>query len=285
MFNKVIVPKEYNYIGVFLTLACNLTCSYCINHLSGKAEKKGFLNGDEWSNVLNRLILPPNLPISIQGGEPTVHPHFYKIIKNLREDIPIDLLTNLQFDPIEFSKNIPPERLKREAPYASIRVTYHPETMKWSDLVEKILFMKKSGYEICVYGILHPRDMLEIDRAQAEAKKLGIDFKTKEFLGVYEGKIHGNYLYKDSVFSETLRSCMCKPSELLIGVDGDVYRCHHDLYNKYNSLGSLNDQNYLITDDFSKCTKFGKCNPCDVKIKNNRFQEWGHTSVQIKDIN
>jgi hypothetical protein len=33
------------------------------------------------------------------------------------------------------------------------------------------------------------------------------------------------------------------------------------------------------------CYNFGDCNPCDVKIKTNRFQEYGHTSVEIININ
>lgn len=280
----IILPSHTNYIGVFLTLACNLRCSYCINHLSGQALKKGFQKGEDWVQGLNRLILPDNLAVTLQGGEPTVHPHFYQILKGLREDIPVDLLTNLQFNPIEFAQKISPERLKRDAKYASIRVTYHPETMNWSHLKEKVLWMNQAGYSVCVYGILHPRDSIEILSVQKEALELGIDFRTKEFLGIYEGVTYGQYLYEGSVFQEQVKSCQCKTSELLIGVDGGIYRCHHDLYNQFNVQGNLLEESVLIKDDFRPCDRFGKCNPCDVKIKNNRHQEWGHTSVQIRAI-
>lgn len=281
---NVILPEHFNYVGIFLTLNCNLKCSYCINHLSGAAEKKGFLNGQDWITAINRLSLPQNLPVSLQGGEPTVHPHFYKIINGIREDIPIDLLTNLQFDPIEFSKRIAPERLRRESKYASIRVSYHPETMNWNVLREKVIWMKNKGYSIGLYGILHPRDKDEILRAQSAAQNFGIDFRTKEFLGTYEGKIYGDYLYEGSVFNDKNKNCLCKTSELLIGSDGGVYRCHHDLYNKYRPQGNLLDESFIVRNEFIACDRFGKCNPCDVKIKNNRYQEWGHTSVLIKDI-
>jgi sulfatase maturation enzyme AslB (radical SAM superfamily) len=278
---KVQLPSEYNYIGIFLTLACNLKCSYCINHLSGDAIKKGFLSGNEWIQIINRLSIPHNLPVTLQGGEPTIHPHFYQIIKGIREDIPIDLLTNLQFNPIEFEKNISPERLKRDSQYSSIRVTYHPETMNWDHLKEKALWMKKQGYSICIYGILHPRDLQTIELAQKEALSLGLEFKTKEFLGTYQSQTYGNYKYPEAVFSTKTSSCLCKTSELLIGTDGSSYRCHHDLYNKFNPQGNLLQNQFSILNEFKICDKFGKCNPCDVKIKNNRYQEWGHTSVQI----
>ena len=278
------IPDHYNYVAAFLTLACNLKCSYCINHLSGVAQKNGFLNGDQWISIINRLELPKNLPITLQGGEPTVHPHFYKIIKALRGAIPIDLLTNSQFDPTILTKHVSPERLKRDSKYASIRVTYHPETMNWNTLLEKTLWLKEKGYAICIYGIMHPRDQEEILRAQSIAINLGLDFRTKEFLGEYNGTLHGAYAYSGAVLNKTLSSCLCKTSELLIGTDGSVYRCHHDLYNKFNPQKSLLEDSFQIDDNFRPCDRFGNCNPCDIKIKNNRHQEWGHTSVEIRTI-
>jgi sulfatase maturation enzyme AslB (radical SAM superfamily) len=278
---NVNVPQNYNYIAAFLTLACNLHCSYCINHLSGPANKKGFLSGEKWLLGLNKLILPPGLPVTFQGGEPSVHPNFYSILKGLRADIPIDLLTNLQFNPIEFANQVSPSRLKRDSKYASIRVTYHPETMNWNTLKEKVIWMTLKGYSICVYGILHPKDINEINRAKLDADNSGIHFKTKEFLGIHENEVFGHYRYEEAVFSQKVKTCMCKTSELLIGSDGEVYRCHHDLYNKFNGQGNLLSQDFKIYDDFRVCHHFGACNPCDIKIKNNRNQEWNHTSVEI----
>jgi hypothetical protein len=37
-------------------------------------------------------------------------------------------------------------------------------------------------------------------------------------------------------------------------------------------------------DEFRDCYYYGSCNPCDVKVKTDRFQKFGHTSVEIKDI-
>ena len=35
---KLKIPKEYKYIGAFLTMRCNLHCSYCNNDFYGKLE-------------------------------------------------------------------------------------------------------------------------------------------------------------------------------------------------------------------------------------------------------
>ena len=39
-----------------------------------------------------------------------------------------------------------------------------------------------------------------------------------------------------------------------------------------------------MIDEYRDCYVYGDCNPCDVKVKTNRFQQFGHTSVDIIDI-
>ena len=109
-------------------------------------------------------------------------------------------------------------------------------------------------------------------------------FKTKELLAEYENEVYGEYQYPGSCFSSELKTVNCKTTELLIAPEGDVFRCHHDLYNKKMPIGNMLDPEFVIQDKFRICTYFGQCNPCDVKIKNNRFQEFGHCSVEIEHI-
>lgn len=278
---KIAVPTDCNYVGVFLILSCNLSCDYCINTLSGNLIKKKVIPHAEWTKILNRLDLPAGLPITLQGGEPTLHPDFYQIINGLNSDIPIDLLTNIQFDPVKFASLISPSRLKRDAKYASIRVSYHPTTMNWAKTLEKVLWLQQKRYSVSLNSVFHPEVENHLLECQAEALAKGIDYRFKDFLGVYNNKKFGNYKYPDACFSDNLKTVSCKTSELLIAPDGQVYRCHHDLYNSFKPIGSLLTENISIESSFSPCQMFGKCNPCDVKIKNNRFQEGGHTSVEI----
>ena len=121
----------------------------------------------------------------------------------------------------------------------------------------------------------------EIKRASELCEKAGIFFKTKELLGMHDGKLHGTYHYPDAVFSKTLKTVQCKTSELLLSPEGDIFRCHHDLYNKKNPIGHILDKDFQIEDIFRECKYYGNCNPCDVKRKNNRYQEFGHCSVEV----
>jgi hypothetical protein len=266
---------------VFLTLSCNLACSYCINHLVGLKKGRKLLRAEEWAKGLARITSDKKIPLSLQGGEPTIHPGFYEIIEKIPDHIDMDLLTNIQFDPKEFATRIPLTKFNREAPYAAIRVSYHPETMNFEETKDKVKQLMGYGFRVGLYGVMHPSQSEEILRAKAICEREGIDFRTKEFLGVHEGKLHGTYAYPGAVFSEKIQSCLCKTSELLIDPFGDIFRCHHDLYNRINPVGNLLDPDFEIKDEYRPCAYFGKCNPCDVKVKTNYLQQYGHTSVDI----
>ena len=99
--NKIVLPKSYNYIGVFLTLRCNLNCSYCLNRQGEFDYDREEMPGEYWLDALGRIETREDLPLSIQGGEPTIHRDFYDIFSNLYGKH-MDLLTNGKFNVAEF---------------------------------------------------------------------------------------------------------------------------------------------------------------------------------------
>lgn len=278
----IIIPETYNYTGVFLTLSCNLNCSYCINKFGAAASDHGHLTGKDWVEAINRLVSRDDLPVTIQGGEPSLHRDFFYILNNIKKDLRIDLLTNLQFDVADFMTEVRPERFDRNAPYASIRVSYHPQIMELEPLVEKVLILQHAGYSIGIWGILHPEHIELMEEATRYCHNLKVDFRTKEFLGMYDGRLYGTYKYTDACSGQKTKQVQCRTTELLVGPSGAVYRCHSDLYEGREAKGNLGDPRFVVNDLFHGCTVFGKCNPCDVKLKTNRYQTFGHTSVQIR---
>jgi MoaA/NifB/PqqE/SkfB family radical SAM enzyme len=279
----IVIPDNYNYLAVFLTLACNLTCSYCINNFGVTGSAKKHLTGPEWVWGLNRITSRKDLPITLQGGEPSLHKDFIYILNNIKPELKMDILTNLQFDADEFIEKVDPERIKRDAPYASIRVSYHPQVMELEPLAEKVLKLQNAGYSIGIWGVMHPVQEEEILKAQSYCKDLGIDFRLKEFLGDHDGRMYGTIKYDGACEKKFEKTVLCKTTELIVGGDGGVYRCHSDLYEGRPSIGTIMDPAFEIEDVFRVCDVFGHCNPCDVKVKTNRFQKFGHTSVEIKE--
>lgn len=287
---QIKLPDTYNYIACFLTLSCQLKCSYCINLTSDYDRRKIHhgrppMSKEDWITALNRIEASEDLPITLQGGEPTVHPYFYNIVNSV--DKPMDLLTNCQFNLDRFISNVPVKRFFRKAPYASIRVSYHPEQMELQDTVKRVATLRAHGYQIGVWSVLVPEFRQHIlEEAKPAFEKEGIDFRMKELLdgGSEYGSKCGTYKYEDAVGSSVMRSCDCKTTELLIAPDGSVHRCHSDLYNLRKGIGHILDPEFQIEDKFRPCGFYGSCSACDVKITTNRHQVPNWTSVEIINI-
>jgi len=291
MSKEIIIPETYKYITAFLSMKCNLNCSFCLNALDSKFNRKDFreMSGEEWVEGLNKINSLKGVPITFSGGEPSLHKDFIYIINNLKPELKIDILTNLQWNQRKlenFISKVNLERLRRNSPYASIRVSYHPEQMGDGErLIKNARILQDAGFNIGIWSILYPspEQLSAINQMQFRCRDKGIDFRLKEFTGMYLGMKYGNYnKYPDSVFQKNLKKCECKTSELLIGTNGDVYRCHRDLYSKENSIGNICKDGFEIEDIFRECNKYGECHPCDVKVKTNYKQQLGHTSVEIR---
>lgn len=293
MICSAITPREnHNYVAFFLTLTCNLRCPYCINQhdktSNGRRDRDKSMSADEWITAANRLVLRDDLPLTLQGGEPTLFPGFYQFVKEVKPEIKMDLMTNMMFDVNRFINEVPVWRFTREAPYAAIRVSYHPGQNDIDDIIKKTFVMQEAGFRVGVYAIETPNKELRLHVEQIKEKCLGmgIDFRTKEYLGVYDGILYGTFKYDNCVCGTRMKRCECRTSELIVDPAGLIYRCHADLYSGRNPIAHILDPDFDADalDKFRPCKFYGACNPCDVKIKTNRFQIFGHTSVEIQNI-
>jgi len=293
------LPKEYKYIAIFPSFRCSLNCSYCINDLEDSFNRNvQEISGEDWVLGLNKI--DSDIPLSFSGGEPGCHKDFIYILKNLKQELNINILTNLHWKSgllEQFISEVDPLKIRGSLKYPPIRASYHPEQMGTGvKLLERVLKLKIAGFNVGIEVVNYPSKMQSeaIEQMGIECRNKDISFRVKSFAGVWKGVddlgnnfhfIYGNYSkYPDSVFQRETKSCLCKTSELIIGPNAQVYRCHHDLYAQENSIGNLLNPNFQIQDDFRSCDKYGNCNPCDVKSKSNSGQQLGHTSVQIKDI-
>lgn len=282
MLCKIKLPQGFNYVACFLTLECQLKCPYCINHHGNDLYHRKRMSGVQWIEAINRLDLPADIPVTLQGGEPTLHQDFYDIINGIKPETNIDLLTNLQIEFFDFCRLIEPSRLKRKSPYASIRVSWHIGQNDTKDTLENVKKLQDFGYSIGIWAVTHPDYTERIAEAHVAAKEMGIDFRLKEFLGPHKSKNYGTLKYPDATNGK-IKSCECKTSELLIDPAGYVFRCHSDLYGNRYPIGHIFDDD-LKLGEWRPCGVYGLCNSCDVKIKTNRLQQGGYTAVEIKNI-
>jgi len=275
------LPIRYNYAEAYLTLRCNLGCSYCINDNSGVKRNRKELSADEWAKALNRIDFGET-PLTLGGGEPTLYKGFYNLLDKLKPDIQVDLLTNLTFNVDEFIKKTKPERFTQNniPSYKSIRASFHPEKHNPKDLVDKAAKLQNEGFQIGIFALNHPKNMIKNMEIAELARKNKIYFFIKDFLGWFDGQLFGYYKYPKGLDGDR-KLADCRTKELLIAPDGEIYRCHRDLYHAENPVGHLLDENFEIQDVFRPCKNYGLCNPCDLKLKTNRFFQMGNCSVEI----
>jgi len=87
------LPGSPLFVTVFLTLGCNLSCSFC-NVTAGGAPADS-LRGDDWSRIARELAANRVLAVTIDGGEPLIHPEFPGILEAFaRQPFTVRLVTN-----------------------------------------------------------------------------------------------------------------------------------------------------------------------------------------------
>jgi hypothetical protein len=275
---KMKLPQRYNYAEAYLTFRCNLNCDYCINKF-GEFTRRDELTAEEWADALNRIDFG-NVALTLGGGEPTLYKGFYELVDRL--NMPIDLLTNLQFDVEEFIKRVNPDKFSEsEIPFHHpIRASYHAEQMDRDQTIKKMRRLRNAGFNAGLFGIRHPYLINENMAMAFLTSKAGIPFYEKDFLGEVDGRMYGFFKYPEGL-SKKLNPVLCRTRELLIASDGLAYRCHRDLYKGENPIGDIRTME-KIEDIFRPCKSFGECNPCDVKLKTNKYLEEVDCQVEIK---
>ena len=90
---KKLLYQKRTTILRFFNLTCNLKCSYCINRFEENFNNK-HISGDEWVGVKSNCTRADNpLPFREENQR---HPEFF-IINNIKDELSIDILTNLKF--------------------------------------------------------------------------------------------------------------------------------------------------------------------------------------------
>ncbi|WP_169703631.1 hypothetical protein [Candidatus Kuenenia stuttgartiensis] len=85
-------------------------------------------------------------------------------------------------------------------------------------MIKKVLKLQDNGFSIGIWGVTHPAQETEILKAKEYCISLGIDFRTKEFLGEHDGKMYGTYRYEGHVIENLLKKYYAKQLSLLSGL-------------------------------------------------------------------
>lgn len=95
-FDEVPMPEYvqgYKMLNIYLTNACNLSCTHCFMKAGKKLRNE--LNANEWIKVLDEFVQAGGKAVTYTGGEPLMNPDFQTIIEaSYKRGIQSTVLTN-----------------------------------------------------------------------------------------------------------------------------------------------------------------------------------------------
>lgn len=277
-------PKEFDYLSVFLTFRCQYGCEYCQNRQQKEFRPERYeISARQWIEGLNRLELPEGFPVTFEGGEPSLHPGFFEILRQVRH--PVNFLSNFEFDVQKLIANVPASALRSPSPaYNPIRITFHPGWSSEARVIGKAHLLQEAGYSLSIYGVSHPDHVENLRGLQIRFADRGIDFRIKPFYGLAHGMAWGSYAYPDAWRNGHRKIRNCRLRSVLFDPQGDLYRCHRELFVGKNSRGNLNHPGFRLRYELEPCWRYGECSPCDVKIATNSAGVGQYTPAEIQRI-
>jgi MoaA/NifB/PqqE/SkfB family radical SAM enzyme len=165
-----------------LSYRCNYTCSYCPWWEKGKEDKDVPIEIGVWKDVWNRIFESYGCcHVRFSGGEPTIYPEFFELVRELLNMHTIDITTNLSFDLDGFLRRIRPGGI-------SISASFHPEFDHIDPFLEKVQFLHNSGYPSSIAYVAYPPHLEKVRFFKSKAEEKGIIFKVIPFNGEFKGK-------------------------------------------------------------------------------------------------
>lgn len=161
---------------------CNYRCGYCLN---GFEEPPAFkiLSPEEWFSIWKEVYdIYGTVSMQVTGGEPTLYPGFFEIIRGISTMHNVELQTNLSWEPRELIGKVPAEHISR------IGGSFHPEFAKFDVFLEKIAALRDAGFRVEVNYVAFPPILGSAQSYLDTARKKEIQFSIISFQGEYQGK-------------------------------------------------------------------------------------------------
>lgn len=253
---------EDDWIYVYPTWRCNLTCSYCQNlHATGihdPAERQG-PTPQEWVQHLNRI----GRKVSISGGDPLAYPHLAEVVNGIDRRLPIVICTNLS------TPNVVSVVRSFTRP-VTFDVTYHPSSGRAERMIQTVTALKASGeFDATFHAVAASKNSLKfLWKAQQQFLDAGLQLKVNiAFADIsHEG---GRQAKRETVY--------CSKSNINIGPDGKRYHCVTKAIRMQEPKCDIADEE--VTSAFPKmlCHDYGHCVDGDM-------QEFGMKIERVESL-
>lgn len=251
---------------------CNYKCKYCLIPFYHKVLTKRIpLPKPEqwltaWHNIYNKY---GEVFIEISGGEPTIYPDFYILIKEISRFHKLAISTNLSFNPNLFVNNFDPKRI-------FIYPSFHPQQVNLDSFLKKVLKLKSHGFNIPgIFSVAYPSEIKNLSLYKHILNDFSLPLIVQPFKGYYKFKNYpNNYTKKEisnlirltnSCFTKLFpnnknKLCSAGVNYARVNFLGNVYRCAPEQDKNLNKsiLGNFFDDNFALKNEPVKC-KYKTC--------------------------
>jgi MoaA/NifB/PqqE/SkfB family radical SAM enzyme len=187
------VPPFRVCITWLINNKCNYRCSYCQNDFK---EPDGFrvLEPEEWFLAWKRIYDNyGTVAVQVTGGEPTINPRFFEVLKEISKMHHIEIQTNLSWAPSELIRNIPPQRVSR------MGASFHQEFDDIVIFLKKMCELKDAGYKVEITYVAYPPFLKDGEKYLGMANEAGIPFSVLSFQGEYQNKRYPENYSEDEI--------------------------------------------------------------------------------------
>jgi hypothetical protein len=260
----------FDTIQLFITFRCSGDCPYCIQ---GKIKRNVYteVSTDKWIDLIKGH--QHGTKIGLIGGEPTVYKGFKDIIEQCANDYVLTVTTNLKSKLFEDFNSFLLWASKYKVRW---NMSFHPSVLSVNDFVNKVTLMRLHGLWVDQVASVDCEEVRKYHKELCDSNigfwlqidtsidDKGVLHPTKEELHTYGSGETGIYDYKEYSFLcdgvKKKIDVFCMTKKLLVNPEGEVFRCHRDIYSRENSIGNIFDRN--VTPNYI-CPNLGTCNPCD----------------------
>jgi organic radical activating enzyme len=219
---------------VYMTLACNYSCEYCVNQLPPRK----MLTGEQWIEIIDAL---PGDEVIFTGGEPTIYKDFVKVVNGIHKN-KVWVYTNMSWDVSML------DRLERPL---IVFASFHPgqkQTDTADVVASRAAELVRRGHTLRDIHVVVANENADsyVSTFEAHGVKLRVENDQWDLL--------------NNIIPDT--DVTCRIDRMLIGPDGKRYIC----VRKLEFADATGYVDHLEDAVVQPCAIHGECRPCDVRV-------------------
>ena len=289
------IKKELQFVWLELTETCNLRCIHCYEGDKHHDNPKEQLSFEQWLKILDQLKKLNCKKIEFIGGEPTVYPHFFDLLRYAcLIGHKVDIYSNLQNFSDELVDFIKQNKITVHFSIYGSNSPIHDsvtgragsfeKTLYWARKLAKadittipaitILRANQDDYENTI-NLLKENglslDTLSVDIVRSTTKRNCKDLFPSSQATRLAYKTRPNFFASKSMFDKAKKTNTCLFGKFCIQPNGDVSPCEfcRDIVcgnTKKQSIEEILQSEQLNKLWFWDYSKIEKCNCCEYRF-------------------